>query len=155
MNVRQIRLERIRAIILTQEVGSQQELAQLLAKEGYKLTQPMLSRDLKQLKVVKGVSQSGKSIYMLPDNPYYRRVREHRELVNATRTEVQSVHFSTQLAVVKCRPGYASALASDIDAAGFPEVIGTVAGDDTVFLALQEGADREALESKLKTVTKS
>ena len=152
MNKRQIRLERIRAIIHSQEISNQVELAQVLEREGYKLTQPMLSRDLKLLKVVKGLSGNGKPVYMLPDTPYYRRVREHRQELNALRTEPLAVSFSGQLAVVKCRPGYASALASDIDDAGFDEVIGSIAGDDTIFLALKEGVNKEILEAKLKTV---
>ena len=155
MNKRQERLARIKAIIQSQEIGNQQELAQALAKEGYVLTQSGLSRDLKLLKVVKGISTAGKPAYMLPENPYYRRVREHRESVNMMRSNLLSVKFSGTLAVVKCRPGYASALASDIDAAGFAEIIGTIAGDDTIFLALQEDADREIVETKLKTVTHS
>jgi len=153
MTARQRRLDRIKAIIHTQEISNQEELAQALAKEGYRQTQSVLSRDLKLLKVVKGLTNSGKPIYMLPENPYYRRVREHRQAVNVLQTNLLSIRFSGTLAVVKCRPGYASALASDIDAAGLEEVIGTIAGDDTIFLALEEEADREVLESKLKTVT--
>ena len=152
MNKRQERLARIKAIVQSQEIGNQQELAQALAKEGYELTQSGLSRDLKLLKVVKGITHAGKSVYMLPENPYYRRVREHREAVSKMKSNLLSVKFSASLAVVKCRPGYASALACDIDAAGFEEVVGTIAGDDTIFVALKEDADREMVERKLNAV---
>ena len=70
MTARQSRLDIIKAIIQTQEIGSQDELAQALAKEGVKMTQATLSRDLKLLKVVKGFSPKGRSIYMMPDIPY-------------------------------------------------------------------------------------
>ena len=90
---------------------------------------------------------------MLPENPYYRRVREHRESVNEMRANLLSVKFSGTLAVVKCRPGYASALACDIDAAAFEEVMGTIAGDDTIFVALAEDANREMVETKLRTIS--
>ena len=153
MNKRQERLARIKAIVQTQEIGNQQELAQALAKEGHRLTQSGLSRDLKLLKVVKGITHAGKSVYMLPENPYYRRVREHRESVNEMRANLLSLKFSGTLAVVKCRPGYASALACDIDAAAFEEVMGTIAGDDTIFVALAEDANREMVETKLRTIS--
>lgn len=152
MATRQDRLFTIKQIIQTQEIGNQEELAQALAKNGYNLTQPSLSRDLKLLKVVKGFAPGGKNIYMLPDNPKYQRVREHRETGTAIQNGFMSIRISGQLAVVKCRPGYASGLASDIDSAKIPEIIGTIAGDDTIFLALEEGFNKESLEANLRTI---
>ena len=152
MTARQSRLDIIKAIIQTQEICSQDELSQVLAAEGVKMTQATLSRDLKALKVVKGFSPKGRTIYMLPDNPYYRRVREHRQEGTAIRNGFMSIRISGQLAVIKCRPGYASGLASDIDNAKIHDIIGTLAGDDTIFLALEEGYDREALEANLRMI---
>ena len=152
MTSRQSRLDIIKQIIQTQEIGNQDELAKALAKTGHKLTQSSLSRDLKLLKVIKGFTPAGKNIYMLPDNPKYQRVREHRDTGTAIQNGFMSVRFSGQLAVIKCRPGYASGLASDIDSANFPEVIGTIAGDDTIFLALEENYDAEMLVNDLRTI---
>ena len=152
MATRQDRLFTIKQIIQTQEIGNQEELAQALAKNGYNLTQPSLSRDLKLLKVVKGFAPGGKNIYMLPDNPKYQRVQEHRETGTAIQNGFMSIRISGQLAVVKCRPGYASGLASDIDSAKIPEIIGTIAGDDTIFLALEEGFNKESLEANLRSI---
>ena len=98
MTARQSRLDIIKAIIQTQEIGSQEELAQALSKQGVNMTQATLSRDLKLLKVVKGFSPKGRSIYMLPENPYYRRVREHRQTGTAIQNGFMSVRFSGQLA---------------------------------------------------------
>lgn len=152
MTDRQGRLEVIKDIIQTKDIGSQDELLTELAALGHKLTQATLSRDLKLLKVVKGITPSGKNAYMLPANQYYRRVREHRQEGVAVRNGFMSIRISGQLAVIKCRPGYASGLASDIDNAKFNEIIGTIAGDDTIFLALEEGYDRETLEADLRTI---
>lgn len=149
---RQSRLDIIKQIIQTQEISNQEELSQALAKEGHTLGQSSLSRDLKLLKVVKGLTNKGKPIYMLPDNPYYRRVREHRNEGTALQNGFLSIRVSGQLAVIKCRPGYASGLASDIDAARFEEVIGTIAGDDTIFLALEENTSKETLEANLRSI---
>lgn len=152
MATRQDRLDIIKQIIQTQEIGNQEELSQALKKTGHSLTQSSLSRDLKLLKVVKGFAPSGKNIYMMPDNQQYVRVRMHREAGNAIQNGFMTIRISGQLAVIKTRPGYASGLASDIDAANFKEVIGTIAGDDTIFLALEEGFDKETLEADLRSI---
>lgn len=152
MNVRQQRLTRIRAIIGSQQICNQDELSSALAKEGFTLTQSSISRDLKLLKVVKGTTKDGKSIYMLPENPYYRRVSDVNRMGQTIQREVIHIAFTGQLAIVKCRSGYASGIAGEIDRSGFSEVLGTVAGDDTIFVALAEGYDREVVESKLRAL---
>ena len=78
MGVKSARLDIIKLIISSQEVGSQDELQQELIREGFHVTQATLSRDLKQLKVAKANSMSGKSVYVLPNNTMYKRVREHQ-----------------------------------------------------------------------------
>ena len=152
MNIRQQRLMRIRAIIGSQEICNQDELSDALAKEGFTLTQSSISRDLKLLKVVKGTTMEGKSVYMLPENPYYRRVSETSRVGQTIQKEVIDITISGQLAVVKCRAGYAAGIAGEIDRSGFNEVLGTVAGYDTVFVALAEGYDAEMVDSKLRAL---
>ena len=70
------RLDAIKMIISSKEVGSQEELLQELLKEGFQLTQATLSRDLKQLKVAKAASMNGNYVYVLPNNTMYRRMTE-------------------------------------------------------------------------------
>ena len=77
MGTKSSRLEVIRLIISSQEIANQDELVKELAKEGYNITQATLSRDLKQLKVAKAASITGKSFYVLPNNTMYKRIREH------------------------------------------------------------------------------
>ncbi len=149
MNVRQQRLQRIRAIIGAQQICNQDELSSALAKEGFTLTQSSISRDLKLLKVVKSTTSDGRSVYMLPENPYYRRVSEDNLAGKLIQRGVIQVRVSGQLAVVKCRAGYAQGIAGEIDRSGFEEVMGTVAGYDTVFVALAEGYDEEVVKAKL------
>ena len=67
------RLDAIKMIISSKELGSQEELLQELNREGYELTQATLSRDLKQLKVAKAASMNGKYVYVLPNNIMYKR----------------------------------------------------------------------------------
>lgn len=146
------RLDLIKMLVQSQEISCQEELLQTLEQEGVSVTQSTLSRDLKALKVVKGFSPQGHSIYMLPDNPYYRRVRDYKREGSAIRNGFMSLRFSGQLAVIKCKPGYASGLAFDIDTAHISDIIGTIAGDDTIFLALEEGYDKEDIEAKLRSI---
>ena len=70
------RLDAIKMIISSKEIGSQDELLQELNREGYSLTQATLSRDLKQLKVAKAASMNGNYVYVLPNNTMYKRVAD-------------------------------------------------------------------------------
>ena len=143
MKVKNSRLEALKMLISSMELSSQEEVLKELEKEGFKLTQATLSRDLKQLKVAKAASMSGKYVYVLPNETMYRRVTTPRKATEMMqRSGYISVNISGQLAIVKTRPGYASALAYDIDNSDSPYILGSIAGDDTIFIALREGASR-------------
>lgn len=143
MKVKNSRLEALKMLISSMELSSQEEVLKVLEKEGFKLTQATLSRDLKQLKVAKAASMSGKYVYVLPNETMYRRVTTPRKATEMMqRSGYISVNISGQLAIVKTRPGYASALAYDIDNSDSHYILGSIAGDDTIFIALREGASR-------------
>ena len=143
MKVKNSRLEALKMLISSMELSSQEEVLKVLEKEGFKLTQATLSRDLKQLKVAKAASMSGKYVYVLPNETMYRRVTTPRKATEMMqRSGYISVNISGQLAIVKTRPGYASALAYDIDNSDSSYILGSIAGDDTIFIALREGASR-------------
>lgn len=144
------RLDAIKMIISSKEVGSQEELLRELASEGFTLTQATLSRDLKQLKVAKAASMNGNYVYVLPNNTMYKRMTEPLSATEMMRQNgFVSIEFSGNLAVIKTRPGYASSLAYDIDMLDVHEVIGTIAGDDTILLALREGAPKTGVKRAL------
>ena len=81
------RLDAIKMIISSKEVGSQEELLQELLKEGFQLTQATLSRDLKQLKVAKAASMNGNYVYVLPNNTMYRRMTEQHSATEMLRVD--------------------------------------------------------------------
>ena len=140
MKVKNSRLEALRLIISSQQLGSQDELLAALQKDGFKLTQATLSRDLKQLKVAKAASMSGNYIYVLPNETMYKRVstpNSIREMM--TVPGFVSISYSGNMGVIKTRPGYASSIAWNIDNSDIPEIIGTIAGDDTIFIVIKEG----------------
>lgn len=144
MKTKNNRLEALRLIISTQQLGNQEEVMTALNREGFKITQATLSRDLKQLKVAKASTLSGKYIYVLPNETMYKRVspatsvHEMMELAG-----FMSINFAGNMGVIKTRPGYASALAWNIDRGNIPQILGTIAGDDTIFIAIREGYSPE------------
>lgn len=147
------RLEAIKMIVSGQDISSQEELLNELQKHGFKMTQATLSRDLKQLKVAKATNAVGKYIYVLPASPLYRRVSDSYLTASAAhQVGVLSVKFSGNLAVVHTLPGHASHIAYDIDNKRFDEVLGTLAGDDTIILVMAEGVTREQVMEKLAEV---
>ena len=140
MKTKNNRLETLRMIISSRELGSQEELLNALQKEGFKLTQATLSRDLKQLKVAKAATLRGTYVYVLPNDTMYKRVSTPgniREML--TESGFISMNFSGNLGVIKTRPGYASAIAWNIDSSDMPQILGSIAGDDTIFVVIREG----------------
>ncbi len=153
MKIKTSRLETLKMLISSMELGSQEEVLQALKKEGFTLTQATLSRDLKQLKVAKAATMNGKYMYVLPNETMYRRVPSPRLASEMLSTPgFLSLNFSGNLGVIKTRPGYASSIAYNIDANNIPELLGTIAGDDTIFIAIREGSDYEEIKRKLSAV---
>ena len=153
MKVKNNRIETLKMLISSKEMGSQEELLQELKREGFKLTQATLSRDLKQLKVAKAASMNGKYVYVLPNETMYKRVRSTQSAREMLETPgYLSINFSGNLGVIKTRPGYASLIAYNIDNTDIPEILGTVAGDDTILLNIKEGVKKEAVVERLSSV---
>ena len=153
MKIKNSRLEALRMIISSQEMGSQEELLQALKQEGYVVTQATLSRDLKQLKVAKAATMRGNYVYVLPNDTMYKRgstplkVKEMMQVPGFL-----SINFSGNMGVIKTRPGYASSIAYNIDNNHIEEIIGTIAGDDTIFIVIKQGVTKEDVIDALREV---
>ena len=144
MKVKKNRMEALKMLISSMELGSQEEVLQALEKEGFKLTQATLSRDLKQLKVAKAASMNGKYVYVLPNETMYKRISKPRSAQEMLMTPgFISINFSGNMGVIKTRPGYASSIAYNIDDNDIPGIMGTIAGDDTIFIVIKEGTAYE------------
>ena len=149
------RIEALKMLISSNEIGSQEEALQALQKEGFNLTQATLSRDMKQLKVAKAASMNGKYVYVLPNETMYRRVPKPKLAKEMLETPGYiSISFSGNMAVVKTRPGYASAIAYNIDNSDLPDILGTIAGDDTIFLVIKENARRTVVTEHIESIVK-
>ena len=155
MKKKNSRIEALKMLISSNEIGSQEEALQALQKEGFNLTQATLSRDMKQLKVAKAASMNGKYVYVLPNETMYRRVPKPRLAKEMLETPGYiSISFSGNMAVVKTRPGYASAIAYNIDNSDLPDILGTIAGDDTIFLVIKENARRTVVTEHIESLVK-
>ena len=96
---------------------------------------------------------NGNYVYVLPNNTMYKRMTEqHSAGELLMHNGFISIEFSANLAVIKTRPGYASSLAYDIDSKEFDEILGTIAGDDTIFIVMREGVSRSELIEALTSV---
>ena len=146
MKNKRARLQLIRDIIRRNVVGSQEELARYLALEKVFVTQATLSRDLKTLKTSKIATDGGGYMYIIPDaNDLHDTLLKsgNAPLSGSSKVGFVSLDFSGNIAVIKTRNGYASGLAYDIYIAQTPEIIGTIAGANTVFAVLREGVTQE------------
>ena len=153
MKVKTNRLEALRLIISSQQLGSQDELLNALQKEGFKLTQATLSRDLKQLKVAKAASMSGNYVYVLPNETMYKRVSTPNSIREMMRVPgFISINFSGNMGIIRTRPGYASSRAWNIDNSDIPVILGTIAGDDTIFIVIKEGVKHQEVVEALSDV---
>lgn len=139
MQDKKARQQVIRMIISSQHVESQEELAIEMDKAGFPCGQATLSRDLKQLRISKVRTRGGHAVYALPKDGQFAPVPSRQE-INQGRWGVQ---FSGQMMVIHTPPSYASMVASEVDALKSPLLLGSVAGDDTIFVVLAEDADRE------------
>lgn len=147
------RLETLRMLFSSHELCSQEDVLKALKKEGIVVTQATLSRDMKQLKVAKAAMSNGKYIYVLPNETMYKRVQKPMTAREMLLTSgFMSVQFSGNMCVIRTRPGYASSIAYNIDNARIDEVIGTIAGDDTIFCVKAEGVTNDEVIEALSYI---
>lgn len=142
------RQHRVSRILEKEGVTSQAELVKLLADEGIEATQVTVSRDLEELGAVKVRRPGGALVYALPADPSDRPAPEvHlRRVLGEWMADVAS---SGNLVIVRTPPGCAHVVGSALDRAGLAEVMGTVAGDDTVLVVARERVKGSTLARKL------
>ena len=142
MNEKTNRKKEIANIIATRKIRTQEELISALEAKGIIVTQATLSRDIKELGAVKVNGASGIQYYAIPQAAH--AFKSH--------LTAESIEVSGQICIIKVKPGFASPIASIIDGAGVEGVMGTIAGDDTIIIALQENCDQEIISRTFKTM---
>jgi len=135
-------------LIEAQPVANQVQLVELLAAEGVLATQATVSRDLDDLGAIKVRVPGGESAYAIPALPKQQRAPEDH-LRRVFGDWVVEVAHSANLVVVRTPPGSAHVVASALDRAGVADVVGTVAGDDTILVIVDENVGGAALAARL------
>ncbi len=141
MNEKINRKEVIKEIINSQKIHTQEELAQELEKNGILVTQATLSRDIKELGAMK---------VLHPQEGYCYRI-SHR-ISASGHMKITSIEVSGQMCVLHCMPGFASAIASFMDNTHIKGVMGTIAGDDTVLVMLNEECDKDFISRTIRAL---
>ena len=140
------RQQTIQNILENSKISSQEELRSLLESKGYTTTQATLSRDLAALKIIKIPDDEKGHIYTMssemPDT--YNHLEDSSPLHTC-----RSITFSHNLVVLKCLPSFAPSIALILDRINLPEIIGTIAGDDTVLIIMAEGVSHEQFRELL------
>ena len=140
MSIKENRQSIISGIINSSHIRTQEELVKALQEKGIEVDQATLSRDIKELGAVKVPDDKG-FYYKMPS-----------PVIAKNPMNVDRIDISGQLCVLHAKPGFASAIASVLDAAAIDGVMGTIAGDDTILLLLKEDADNILVENSVKAI---
>ena len=143
--MRYSRQNKILDLISSVEVDTQERLAELLKESGYNVTQATVSRDIKELQLYKTLSASGKYKYTAASD--INRLTPDR-YVKIVRETIQSINSSGNIIVIKTLNGCANAAAETVDSMNIPEIIGTIAGDNTIFLVIDDPVNVPSLIQK-------
>lgn len=140
----------IREVIKDNRVANQEELSVLLSQRGMNVAQATLSRDIRELRITK-IHDGNGYFYSLPQPGMLRGVLRDSSMSSDS---IDSLEFSGSMAVIKTRPGHSGMIASIIDEGRLPEVMGTLAGDDTILLVLREGFTHDEVADSLSGIFK-
>lgn len=148
MNGRENRLKAIRKIIAESRISSQDQLLQHLEQAGVTITQATLSRDLKVLKVGKVPDAGGGYYYVLSET----EGESVSGYIEDFKRGYLSLAFSGNLGVIRTLAGHADTVAIALDRLDLPEILGTIAGDDTILVILKEGENQDSLLKNLENL---
>ena len=141
------RQEEIIRIIDSNEIETQEELAEQLRRRGYKVTQATVSRDIKELRLIKIAGHQSAYCYAKPGR---RETAINERMIRLLAESTLSVDYAGQMIVVKTLSGSANAAAEAIDNMNWKEVLGTIAGDNTVFLAVRNEEDSAEIAARIQ-----
>lgn len=126
-----LRQMKIRELVATREIETQEQLVRALWESGFRVTQATVSRDMKELHLIKVPLNDGRYKYALPPEPRFHPVER---LKRSLADHFVRIDRAEHLVVMKCLPGTANAVGALIDGLEWPQIVGTVCGDDTVLI---------------------
>ncbi|MFZ2257590.1 MAG: arginine repressor [Clostridiaceae bacterium] len=146
------RLNKILDIITTKNIETQEELAEELRKEGFKITQATISRDIKNLHLSKVLGKNGKYKYVLSVNE--PKVID-TQIMSILQNTITHVEYIEHMVVIKTLTASAGAVAEAIDQLGLEEVAGTLAGDNTIFVMFRNIKKAEAFVRRIDSMVRN
>lgn len=161
VNTRAARRDLIIRIIRNTAVASQSDLVEMLREQGIEVTQATVSRDLDELGAVKTLAGDGRLLYAVPAEGGEDRLQAdelediNARLIRVAEDTMVSVAYSGNLVVLRTPPGAAQYLASAFDHSHLNDVIGTIAGDDTIMLVVAEHSTGSAVSERLQQLIKN
>lgn len=137
-------------IIEKYDIDTQDALLDKLTLAGFSVTQATVSRDIRELRLVKTLSESGGYKYSLP--PGAKEKNPEAALTAMLRESVETIDNAMNIVVIKSHVGMAMAVCAKLDSVGFHNAVGTLAGDDTIFIAMKTENDAVLLSENLKNL---
>ncbi len=132
------------------DIDTQESLQQKLLECGFDVTQATVSRDIKELKLVKILSSSGEYKYSVPPN--LKEKNPLSMLISLFSESVVAIDYAMNMVVIKCHVGMANAVCAKLDSADFQNIVGTLAGDDTIFVVMRTENDAVRLVENLNNL---
>ena len=143
------RQNKILEIVENNRIETQEELISKLRESGYEVTQATISRDIRDLKLTKVMGETG-SKYIVPQTVTDDGQHVYSKALTAS---IKSVEVSMNLVVVRTYPGMANAVAAGIDSLKSDDILGCVAGDDTILVVTRSEENSAALKARLEKIT--
>jgi len=150
--MKQTRQQKIIQLIEEFDIDTQEELVSRLTEAGFKVTQATISRDIKELNLTKISRGKGKQKYVVHKNDDERL---HEKYIRIFKDGLVSVDTAQNILVIKTASGMAMAVAAALDAMHFREIVGSIAGDDTIMAALRSSEDALEVKSKINDMIKA
>jgi len=138
---------KILEIIENYEIETQEELAEYLKRNGFNVTQATVSRDIKELRLIKVLTKNGR--YKYAAIKQQESVISDR-LIKIFKDSVLSIDYSSNIIVLKTLSGAANAAAEALDVLDLKDIVGTIAGDNTIFILVREDADKDEIMDQFK-----
>ncbi len=146
--MKKIRQQKMLELVQNNKISTQEELTDLLIKAGFKATQATISRDIKELGLIKTTDKNGVLHYTASRGQ--KGVKSNHDYIFSS--SVISISHAVNDIVIKCYAGMANAACAVLDNIDFPEVLGTLAGDDTILVIAKSESDAVSLINKLNSL---
>ena len=150
--MRSQRHQMIMKLVSEKCIDTQESLQAELAKKGFSVTQATVSRDIKELSLIKTVSADGSYRYSIPSLKKSGMQDGGSAVLGFISDSVLSVDYAGNTVVVKCHSGMAQAVCAKLDSTGLDNVVGTLAGDDTIFILMRTESDAQRLLKELNSI---